>query len=414
MTAVALTVVLSLAGGPTPTVGQAVQQYRYAHRIVVQATLAERHPPTWNARGTHQSTQLLFQDVRRQDEPSADCPEPTATEMTCKSMFNEDLTLFEPGDPVVMYSNAYFEGSQVQFSRLWFLADNDCHDEWHGDIPMYCRPEDEVVATDDGGRRRGTAMSGKRTRGSILCGNRAPVAVVAKKQKRPGTQEAEKRPAAEKTEQRRSTHAPLRSPHSVARARPDRTRSSRVIELRNAAQGDFNRDGDIDLAIASSQGTTVQLVLGQGERRFLPAGVIAVDERPTAIAAGHVNRDEHVDLVVAHSVWGAVVVFLGDGEGNFERTTALNSMRSVCALTIGDFDGGPAPDVAVAHCGLVNGSRDALTILAGDGSGDLDPVVLSAQRLPDSVALADVNEDGAMDIVTLDPAGGVLEVFLSE
>jgi hypothetical protein len=206
----------------------------------------------------------------------------------------------------------------------------------------------------------------------------------------------------------------VRSPHDTARSRADGVRSSYVTEARITAQGDFNADDETDLAIASTQGTTVHLLLGEGQGRFLRVGEIVVGRLPSAIAAGDVNRDDHVDLVVARSADGAVVVFLGDGAGNFELASVVNLMRSACALTIGDFEGGPSPDVAVVHCGSVDNPRDALTILTGDGAGNLEPVLPSTQRVPDSVAVADVNEDGAADIVTLSPAGDVLDVFLSD
>ncbi len=320
MTSVALTMVLSLALEPVPTVGRAAQQNQRVCRIVVEATLAVRHPPKTTARGAHQVTELVFQDVRQQDEPPADCPRSPVTEMTCVSMFSDDLTLYEPGDRVGMYSYANFARPDVGLSGTWFLADNDCHDALHGDIPMYCRSVDEVVTT--GGPPRGAAMPGRRTRTSILCGDNWM-------NRRPRTRKAEGSLPTSDRSQRQSTEAPLRSPQSAAH-----TRSPRVIQVWNAVQADFNEDDAIDLAVAPAQGTTLQILLGQGKGQFVPVGVISLDQTPTAIAAGHVNRDDHVDLVVAHSARGTVALFLGDGEGGFEQMSMVYLMRGVCAMTI--------------------------------------------------------------------------------
>ena len=84
--------------------------------------------------------------------------------------------------------------------------------------------------------------------------------------------------------------------------------------------GDFNGDGNIDLAVAESNGTniavTVALGTGNGQFTLEKDFTIASPSYTTWIATADLNHDGKLDLVVTYlgSKTGAVGIFLGNGD----------------------------------------------------------------------------------------------------
>jgi len=415
-----IAVALALAPGSNaetpPKKSQVVRQPHPPCTIFFEATLVEQNfYETQRGNVVRTGTELKFREAPPEGYPRSSLS--MGIEMTCRMSGFFDLPNLEPGERFLLYTRPSFPGSWVcGSSGLWHLADEtDCDEARSGDYPMTCKPEPRG---DDSGPCA-MAMPGRRGRYPILCGDLRPMAVPAKRRTdagkvRRGSTVTRARSSDAPTAARSTGPVPATSSGPVTRSRAESVPLHPTEDTRNTAQGDFNEDSRIDLAIASSDGPTVHLMLGESRGEFRPAGTISVGQRPTAIAAGDVNRDYHLDLVVARAGDDLISVFLGDGTGNFDLTSTFELTRSTCALTIGDFRGDPHPDVAVAHCGSVVVPQKTLTILTGDGAGNLEPVDPPSFRVPDSLAIADVNKDGAADIVTLDAAGNLLDVFTSD
>jgi hypothetical protein len=89
--------------------------------------------------------------------------------------------------------------------------------------------------------------------------------------------------------------------------------------------GDFNLDGIPDLAVADSGGSGtggVAILLGNGDGTFQRPGIVSAGLHPQAIAVGDFNRDGNPDLAVVNSGRfpqpGTVSILLGDGKGGFQ------------------------------------------------------------------------------------------------
>jgi hypothetical protein len=87
---------------------------------------------------------------------------------------------------------------------------------------------------------------------------------------------------------------------------------------------DLNRDGKIDLALASHDSYDVMVLLGNGAGRFTAAhGSPFAAKRGTAtphthgLAAGDFDGDACLDLVLANNADGDLSLLLGDGHGSF-------------------------------------------------------------------------------------------------
>src|SRR5207249_1006621 len=80
----------------------------------------------------------------------------------------------------------------------------------------------------------------------------------------------------------------------------------------SVAVGDFNGDGNTDLAVANFRTNDVTILLGSGSGGFTEAAgsPIAAAARPFAVAVGDFNGDGKPDLAVANDSSGIVTILL--------------------------------------------------------------------------------------------------------
>ena len=87
--------------------------------------------------------------------------------------------------------------------------------------------------------------------------------------------------------------------------------------------GDFNGDGNQDLAL--NNGSLVSILLGDGAGNFGAATNVFAGNNTRAVAVGDFNGDGKQDLAVTTTPDGGystdVSILLGDGGGNFSSPT---------------------------------------------------------------------------------------------
>jgi hypothetical protein len=182
----------------------------------------------------------------------------------------------------------------------------------------------------------------------------------------------------------------------------------------NLALADFNNDLKLDVVVANTGGVAV--LLGKGDGTFQsPITLPTNGLLPVGVAAGDLNNDKKPDIAVLltpnlnQDQPATVALFAGQGNGTFAAPRYFQSAltgSSVGSIAIGDLNGDGNPDLVM----ISPGGPQGIDILLGDGAGNFrEPVTLpSIDTNPWSLAVADLNGDGKLDLV-IPHFGGVAE-----
>jgi Calx-beta domain/FG-GAP-like repeat len=223
---------------------------------------------------------------------------------------------------------------------------------------------------------------------------------------------------------------------------------------------DFNNDGHLDLVTGTAGDSTdprpnsVSLMLGVGDGTFqVPVDIVTDDPwQFTSVAAADFDSDGNMDIVyVIETIFDPPEMYtlLGDGRGGFEFGSWASEPEPV-AIAVADLNADGFPDVVTANyydtvsvlLGAADYAGDFATgvypraVAVGDFTGDGIPDLVTAGRTVDilpglgdgtfsaaithsmnatgmtTVAAADFDSDGNLDVVTAAPNAGTVSVLL--
>ncbi len=176
---------------------------------------------------------------------------------------------------------------------------------------------------------------------------------------------------------------------------------------RPVAIADFDNDGRPDVALVHHLGRQLVIYRNAGDLTFVASpGFTLTEIGPSFAAAGDLDGDGHLDVVTANDA-GTTSVFLGNGDATVQPGQTFSLASTPCTV----FVDCPRPEsVGIADVNL-DGALDVVAatsvtggaaILLGDGEGGFGTLAfLAARAFTTDALLADLDENGATDVVII-------------
>jgi hypothetical protein len=172
--------------------------------------------------------------------------------------------------------------------------------------------------------------------------------------------------------------------------------------IRAVAVADVNGDGKPDLLTANQTGTA-GVLLGTGNGTFGTATTFSTGtgSSPFDIVVADVNGDGKLDLLTANPGTSTAGVLLGNGNGTFGAVATFSSGTGSRpeSIAVADVNGDGKLDLLTA-----NGSTNTAGVLLGNGNGTFGTVSTFSTGVgstPNKIVVADVNGDSQLDLLTL-------------
>jgi hypothetical protein len=188
--------------------------------------------------------------------------------------------------------------------------------------------------------------------------------------------------------------------------------SSATIPVAFMFTGDFNNDGKLDILVgdgATDFASQAAIFLGDGHGHFSQQPLSDnMGDFGQPVAVADFNGDGNLDMVYYGEAEGyaSFFVVLGNGNGTFQTVNRANEIQNIGnpGVAVGDFNGDGILDLAVGSNQSI-GANSPVQIFLGNGDGTFTAGATYASAGENTMAAADLNGDGNLDLIFTAAAG---------
>src|SRR6185503_16422334 len=157
----------------------------------------------------------------------------------------------------------------------------------------------------------------------------------------------------------------------------------------NVALGHMDAGDALDLVTTTGNGPSpaVMLRLGDGAGGFGPEVQVKLPHDADGLAVGDFDNDGDDDVAASSSLFDTLWILLSNGTGGLVLAGSKSTGDSPSGLSAGDIDEDGDLD-------LLTPIASKITVLTGDGAGGFTPSTLPTPPTPDELVLADLDLDG--------------------
>jgi len=189
------------------------------------------------------------------------------------------------------------------------------------------------------------------------------------------------------------------------------------VNSRDAAYGDFDDDGDIDLIVVNDNANNI---LYSNQRQGIFKDIteksgLKNNNNSSSVVAGDFNNDGFLDLFITSIDGGSSELYRNKGDGSFEvlnnAKEMFSSLKNIKAYDVKffDFDNDGYLDIVIVGESKEKGGKGIL-LYHNDGNGKFKDVSGILPEKPNSgsqISLFDYNDDGDIDILIAGLNGGI-------
>jgi hypothetical protein len=182
----------------------------------------------------------------------------------------------------------------------------------------------------------------------------------------------------------------------------------------NVSFGDFDGDGHLDILLVKGRHwpITDRVLLGDGKggiRKTFNLG--KVSDRSYTGSVADFNGDGSPDIAVSNDAPDLKLIYLNDGKGNFTVGSQFGLPNwPTRNIAVADINKDGLPDIILANRG---GVKSVNNICLNNGKGQFDSNCIAfASYAATTIAPADINHDGFIDLVVPHRDGGQSYVYL--
>jgi hypothetical protein len=183
------------------------------------------------------------------------------------------------------------------------------------------------------------------------------------------------------------------------------------------ARASFGSDTYPDLVVVNENAQSISVLINKadGTGAFKAAVPYATGlTSPSSVAIGHLGNSGNLDLAIGDTASAKVAILLGNSDGSFQPAVSYPTTVNVSSLVAADINEDGFTDLAFA-----SSSKSVAGLLLGAGNGTFNtaatlyPTGSQANTEAQSIAVADLNSDGALDLVIANGLSSTASVLLS-